>query len=356
MQQRGLATLWGMSVLLFLTGLWGWLSLQSVSAESTRSQHQMHAAQALAHSEALLETALAQLEAIYTLPLPEADLKLWGWAAANSCPTDKPAPQWQCMLWPLSELQTPEGIDLAHASVRLVRDVRHAPHLIQIFVDTSLDVAQAGSGSRATLQQSAYVPLSFPLSLPVPLIPPIGTSFPTLEQNEQVITPTAPLCDLSAWRRIFGQIRPEQLKTISAQQERNGLSAITQPARSVYWIDNPLPWTQRLGSLTEPVLLIFSETACALQCPALNAQVVGTVFYQSQCQAHTMANWQGSVIWGQLGIESSLSASQKQVVLNGPNALVPTANAHDAFTFSWPEGIEAAKVQRATGTWKDAGY
>jgi Tfp pilus assembly protein PilX len=76
MQQRGLATLWGATALLILTSLWGWFSLQSVGSESTRSAQQMQAAQALAHAEALLETAVAQLEANYANPLPQADAQL----------------------------------------------------------------------------------------------------------------------------------------------------------------------------------------------------------------------------------------------------------------------------------------
>ncbi len=50
MHQRGLATLWASTVLLILTGLWGWLCLQAVNAEKLRSHQQMHAAQALANS------------------------------------------------------------------------------------------------------------------------------------------------------------------------------------------------------------------------------------------------------------------------------------------------------------------
>lgn len=61
MQQQGLATLWACTLLLLLTGLWGWLGLQAVNAESTRGSQQMHAAQALANAEANLETAVVHL-------------------------------------------------------------------------------------------------------------------------------------------------------------------------------------------------------------------------------------------------------------------------------------------------------
>ena len=61
MHQRGLVTLWASTVLLILTGLWGWLCLQAVNAEMLRSHQQMHAAQALANSEALLEIGRAHV-------------------------------------------------------------------------------------------------------------------------------------------------------------------------------------------------------------------------------------------------------------------------------------------------------
>jgi hypothetical protein len=185
---------------------------------------------------------------------------------------------------------------------------------------------------------------------------PANDYFSSLVLNESVISPASPLCDFSAWRSIFGEMTPTQLKTISDLQERNGLSELTQPTRSVYWIDNPLLWTKRLGSLSAPVVLIFSEAACAIQCPAIASQITGTVFFQSQCQAHKIPSWQGGVIWGQLGMESNLTATQKQALLSSPNGLAPTHNAHDAFTFAWPEGIQASRVQRVAGSWKNAGY
>ena len=351
MQQRGLATLWGTSVLLILTSLWGWLCLQSVSAESMRSQHQMQAAQALVHAEALLETAIAQLDALYAKPLPAADLNLWSSALANSCPIDKPAPQWQCMQWSLSELPLTDGIDVSQSSVRLLRDVRHAPHIVQIYVDAKLNAAQVGAGSRATLQQSIYVPLNFP-----PFPTPTGSTFSTLIVNDMVISPATPICEPQSWRTIFGDMTPAQLKTSSEQQRLNGLNASTLPARSIYWIDSPLMWTQSLGTNTAPVLLIFSETACAMQCPAIHAQIVGTVFYQNQCQVSKLPNLQNSIIWGQLGVESNLTSLQKQALLLNPNLIVGSQNAHAAFTFEWPEGIQAARVQRVAGHWKNAAY
>lgn len=366
--QRGMATLWASTVLLLLASLWGVLSLQSVNAESMRSHQQMHAAQALANSEALLETVLPFVERVYAAQGPqatqappsltaptisEADWALWSAASASSCPSDKAPPQWQCMRWPLAELPLPEWTDAAQTWVRLVRDVRNAPHRIQILVDAQLNALHAGNGSRATVQQSLYVPLTAPLS---------NVSAAALVLNEQVLSATAtatlPACDPQAWRNVFGTLTPMQLKALSALQARNGLSDQTQTTRTVYWTDNPQLWTQSLGSAAAPVVLIFSELACALECPTMAnfSKVVGTVFFQSQCQASKMAHWQAGVIQGQLAIESSLAPALKTALLNGQAGLTATANAHAAFDFAWPEDLDASRVQRVAGTWKNAGY
>ncbi len=349
MQQRGLATLWASTVLLILTSLWGWLCLQSIHADSVRSQQQLQAAQALVNSEALLETALAFIESAYTRPALDADLSLWSTATANHCPSDKAPPQWQCMLWPLDGLPLPEWTDATPSFVRLLRDVRHAPHRIQIMADATLKPSHPGAGSRATVQQSVYVPISATLE---------GVSSAALVLNEQVLTVDAPHCDMRAWQSVFGQITPLQLKALSALQMHNGLSTETQPTRTVYWIDNPQLWTQHLGTSTSPVVLVFSETACAVECPSLahNTTVVGTVFYQSQCQASKMQRWQSGIIAGQLGIEADLAPAQKLALVNGPNGLTGSANAHAAIHFDWPKGIDYSRVQRVAGTWKNAGF
>lgn len=353
MQQRGLATLWASTVLLLLTSLWGWVCLQSVSAESHRSHQQLHAAQALAHTEALLETAIAHLEQAYATQSIDADGRIWANASASQCPSDKAPPQWQCMVWPLASLPLPEWTDDAQSWVRLVRDVRNAPHRIQVMADAKLNALHPGAGSRATLQQSVYVPISAPA--------PTSSSpdhVAALVLNEQVLTADMPQCNTVAWQNVFGQLSPLQVQTLSSLQMANGLSAVSQPTRTVYWIDSPQLWTQSLGSSASPVVLVFSAEACALLCPSLASatQVVGTVFFQSQCQASKMLNWQSGTIAGQLGVESGLAPTLKQSLRNGQSGLASTANAHAAFSFEWPEDIQAARVQRVAGTWKNAGY
>ncbi len=108
MQQQGLATLWACTLLLMLTGLWGWLGLQAVNAESTRGSQQMHAAQALANAEATLETAVAHLTQVYGSQGIAADLQIWSSASAAICPADKSPPQWQCARWVPDGLLLPE--------------------------------------------------------------------------------------------------------------------------------------------------------------------------------------------------------------------------------------------------------
>lgn len=63
---RGMATLWTASCLVFITSLLAWMTLQSVMSETKRSQHQLHTAQALAISESLLETSIALIDSTYS--------------------------------------------------------------------------------------------------------------------------------------------------------------------------------------------------------------------------------------------------------------------------------------------------
>ena len=305
MQQRGLATLWASTVLLLLTSLWGLLCLLSVNTETARSHQQMQAAQALAHSEALLETVLAFIERAHVTNAMNADASMWANSSPHSCPSDKAPPQWQCMLWPLSELPLSEWTDASQSMVRLVRDVRNAPHRIQVMVDAKLNELHPSAGSRATVQQSVYVPLSAPQAVNASTNSP-NALFPALVLNEQVLSVDAPQCTPLAWQAVFGELTPLQVKALSALQLRNGLTADSQASRTVYWIDSPQLWTQSIGTPASPVVLVFSSEACDILCPSLasSTQVVGTVFFQNQCQASKMLNWQSGIIAGQLGVES----------------------------------------------------
>lgn len=157
--QEGMATLMATSFLLLLSGMWGWLSLKSVMAEITRSQHHMHAAQALAATEALLETAMAYTEQLYVQQGASADNMLWSSANPKDCPTNLWPDPWQCLQLNLTLLPLPLGTDPSSAQVKLLRDLRNAPHKVILMAEVTLGSTQPGAGSRATVQQALFVPV-----------------------------------------------------------------------------------------------------------------------------------------------------------------------------------------------------
>jgi hypothetical protein len=320
-QHSGMANLWSAICLIFITSLLGWITLRSVTSETQRSQQQLFAAQALASSESLLETAIAQIDSVYSGQDIAIDTAFWHNASNNQCPSTLASPQWQCLKWTASEvgmfdhrissLAWPESIDVTNSFVLFVRDVRMAPHKIKITAQISLNSEQPGVGSRATVQQSLYIPISAPWT------PPVLEPAPRPQPAE---------CTPIEWRKLFGNITPAQLKAISTAQLQNGLSSLSQPSRTVYWIDSPLMWTQSLGTHSAPVVLIFSDIACAHQCPQIASQAAinGMVYFQSA------------------------NACQNPVALYTLNP--------EAYHFDWPIGIDAARVQRVSGSWKNAGF
>jgi hypothetical protein len=157
--QYGMATLMATSTLLLLTGMWGWLSFKSVTAETSRSQHQMFASQALALSEALLETAIASTESFYAQNGASADALFWANARPQDCPSHQTSSQWQCLSLSLENLPLPDGIDSSKAQVKLLRDLRNAPHKVILMTDVSLNNSHPGTGSRATVQQALFIPV-----------------------------------------------------------------------------------------------------------------------------------------------------------------------------------------------------
>ena len=176
-QHSGMANLWSAICLIFITSLLGWITLRSVMSETQRSQQQLFAAQALASSESLLETAIAQIDSVYSGQDIAIDAAFWRNASNNQCPTTLASPQWQCLKWTasaagtfdprISELAWPESIDATNSFVLFVRDVRMAPHKIKITAHISLNFEQPGVGSRATVQQSLYIPISAPWTPPI---------------------------------------------------------------------------------------------------------------------------------------------------------------------------------------------
>ena len=320
-QHAGMANLWSAICLIFTTSMLGWISMRSVMSETQRSQQHLFAAQALASSESLLETAIAQIDSVYSGQDIAIDVAFWGSASNGQCPSNLASLQWQCLKWTASEvgmfdprifeLAWPDSIDPTNSFVLFARDVRMAPHKIKITAQVSLNSEQPGVGSRATVQQSLYIPISAPWT------PPVLEPAPGPEPAE---------CTPIEWRKQFGNITPAQLKAISAAQLQNGLSSLSQPSRTVYWIDSPLTWTQSLGTHSAPVVLIFSDIACAHQCPQIASQAAinGMVYFQSA------------------------NACQNPVALLTLNP--------EAYHFDWPIGIDASRVQRVAGSWKNAGF
>ena len=316
---RGMATIWTASCLVFITSLLAWITLQSVMSETKRSQHQLHTAQALAISESLLETSIAFIDSTYSGQDVSIDTSFWRNASQSQCPPKQASVQWQCLKWTgalspfdkdIGALAWPDSIDTSDSFVLFLRDVKLAPHKVKIWVQVSLNAEQAGAGSRATVQQSVYVPISSPWVAPdLETTPPSHTK------------PCVPV----AWQKLFGNTTPAQLKAISEAQTQSGLSSQTKPSRSVYWIDSPLTWTQSLGTQGEPVVLIFSSLACAVQCPGIATQtaITGMVYFQSA------------------------NACQNPV----PQLSVQA----EAARFEWPTGIDASRVQRVSGSWKNGG-
>jgi hypothetical protein len=230
-QHSGMANLWSAICLILTTSMLGWITLRSVMSETQRSQQQLFAAQALASSESLLETAIAQIDSVYSGQDIAIDAAFWRNASNSQCPITLTSPQWQCLKWTpteavmfdnrISALAWPESIDVTNSFVLFVRDVRMAPHKIKISAQISLNSQQPGVGSRATVQQSLYIPISAPWTPPA-LEPASG--------------PESAECRPLEWRKTFGNITPAQLKAISTAQLQTGLSALSQPSRTVYWM------------------------------------------------------------------------------------------------------------------------
>jgi hypothetical protein len=147
----------------------------------------------------------------------------------------------------------------------------------------------------------------------------------------------------------LGDITPEQISAWSEAQSRNGLSTLSQPARSVYWVDSTATWSQSLGTPEAPVLVVFSAQACAQRCPSMapGVRVVGTVVLQTQCQDDKARAWHAGHIEGQLVVESGLPELQS-------GSRIEARELHQSpHRLPWPPGIDARQVQRVPGSWRE---
>ncbi len=398
---NGGATLWAIALIVVLATGVGLFTARSVWAERVRNNHQLYSAQALAASEAGLESTLAWLEAQHV-----QQLDYWQDANPQDCPDATPAPRWQCLKLPAQTLPAFPGADF---TIILTRDLVSASHRVKIMSQATLNQDHAGQHASAMVQQSLYIPAlaALPLmlwrdeaqaplllngclseaafsnhrfqtgpqnlaafSLKVPVLPPdplrtqtdlqvclaLGSSTLQSQGLGSSVTPAqasqANTCSPRAWQSVLGNMQAGQVKALSQAQEKNGLRHDTSPARNIYWVDSPAPWSQSIGQAQAPVLLVFSKDACAAICPKITSEttIFGSVYLDSQCQDARMNGWESGNITGQLVVESGIP------LWSGTSLLSASALSRQAFTLAWPEGIQADRVQRISGSWKDGGF
>jgi hypothetical protein len=345
-----------------LASLASFYSARSVMVDRLASQNQKQAAQARLTAEAALAWARADLQRQYAT---HATPPVWN-AGPNTtpCPAAHSGPRWQCVA-----LQPPAhpGLPEAQVQVLAVRDLISSPHVAQLLASASLK----DGTSLARLQAQVFMPTVAPApSQPntaavvlngcalaahngANIASTSGTAASACATNSKSSTPssTPDSCTPSAWTSVLGAITPEQIRAWSEAQERNGLSAQSQPARSVYWVDSSATWNQSLGTPEAPVLLVFSGQACAHRCPPLapGVRVVGTVVLQSQCQGDKARGWHAGHIEGQLVVESGLPELQSGSRIEAREL---TASPH---RLPWPPGMDTQQVQRVPGGWREGG-
>lgn len=344
-----------------LASLASFYTARSVLVDRLANHNQRQAAQARLAAEAALAWARADLQRQYASG-PTSPI----WDAAPSttpCPATHSGPRWQCVA-----LQPPAHPGLPDSVVRVmaVRDLISSPHVAQLRASASLK----DGTSRAQFQAQVFIPTIAPApSSPITaavvlndcplavnkganLASTSGTSGTAINVCPTSSTNNTPgTCTPSAWSSVLGDITPEQIRAWSEAQSRNGLSALSQPTRSVYWVDSPATWNQSLGTPEAPVLLVFSGQACAQRCPSLapGVRVVGTVVLQTQCQDDKARTWHAGHIQGQLVVESGLPELQSGSRIEAREL---TASPH---RLPWPPGIDARKVQRVSGSWREGG-
>lgn len=376
-------------------------STRSVLIDRLASHHQNGAMQAQLMAEAALAWSRAELFRQFTMRPDNPDV--WDPTAKIACPTGYGGPRWQC-----SELRPPTHPNLPNATTQVVavRDLVTSPHVTELHASASLP----SQNSRGLVQDSVFVPTVAPLptgaseaalvlngcanpaagaTVTVCPLAAQGTacsgasaghtvhSFWTndLDGNGLISAVerskclaflpehlpgggdlTGPVtampraaCNHAAWKNVLGDITPAQVKAWSDAQERNGLHALSQPPRSIYWVDSPATWTQSLGQPDAPVLLVFSAAACSQRCPSLasGVRISGTVVLQSQCQDEKTSAWRAGQIEGQLVVESGLPDLQSGSHIQ---ARIFDKPAHQVF---WPAGMDVSKVQRVPGSWRE---
>lgn len=160
----------------------------------------------------------------------------------------------------------------------------------------------------------------------------------------------------AAWEELFGDpdnggITKEQMKALSDAQAAAGLTNSTNPKRNVYWVDSSSNWHDSLGSESEPVVLVFSKTACASGCPKINGgpTIYGIVYLETECDKARSNGWGGATIYGTVAVESDMEKLNSNTTIRhfgkAGNGLPPAPPAE--------LGVTSNNVGRVPGSWKD---
>lgn len=316
-------------------------SARSVLVDRLSSQNQTLAAQARLAAEAALAWGRAEMQRQYATGSTPV---VWGPGQTSAtCPAPFSGPQWQCVaLLPPGHMGLPDAV----SQVLAVRNLVSSPHVVQLLASTRLK----DGTSKAQVQAQLFVPAVAPA-------PDMPNKAAVVLNGCALAASTAPAacpgntCTRSAWRSVLGDMSPEQLQAWSEAQGRNGLSTLSQPARSVYWVDSSATWSQSLGTPEAPVLLVFSAQACAQRCPSLapGVRVVGTVVLQTECQDDKARGWHAGHIEGQLVVESGLPD------LQSGSRIEAREMSAAPYRLPWPAGMDAQQVQRVPGSWREGG-
>jgi len=392
-KQSGAITLLVAIGLVILASLTSFYSTRSVLMDQLASQNHARAKQAQLAAEA----ALASAQALLLANPPHGLLN-----HPTPCPKGLIGFQWQCSaLGPMAHPALPQ----AQLSAIAARDLLTSPHVITLHASARM----AGQHSQALVRESLFSPTVAPaptLAAPAALVlngcvsesaaaklrvcpltsqgpacassakgPAVlshwaadtngNGSLSTEEKNACMALSAASLpgggsqngpdtasprspCTRAAWRSVLGDITDAQLQAWSTAQERNGLTAHSTPARTIYWIDSPADWQDNVGSVDNPALLVFSAQACAQRCPRIGAgvRIHGSVLLDSGCNDDKMRGWQAGTIEGQLVVESGLPEWRSGTVLARPEG-------RNAYILNWPQGIDATRLQRIHGSWSE---
>ncbi len=391
--QGGAITLLVAIGMVVLASMTAFFSARSVLIDQLASLNHARSSQARLAAEA----ALASAQSALMLSPNVADFM----GERTPCPATASGPEWQC-----SDIAVPPLPAMSETIFRVVavRNLVLSPHVVTLLASARL----TGQNSHAQVRESVWVPALSPapatatsaalvlngcvneapgarlqvcaLTSPAPactgsaLSPTVLSFFVPDNQADGLISdeetraclafspatlqganPSGPSkaqprspCTRSSWQHVLGSLSDAQLQAWSDAQERNGLTAHTNPPRSVYWVDSPAIWQTSVGTASHPVLLVFSAVACAVRCPHIHAQahIVGSVVFDSGCNDEKMRGWQGGSVEGLLVVESGVPDWSAGTVLASPTA-------RRAFTHHWPQGMDASAPQRVNGSWSE---